>query len=188
MKRKGARERLLDTATQLFYDQGYNRTGINEILEKSGVAKASMYQHFRSKEDILMEYLKIMEARGNSNLKNSLEERPDGKETVLGIFDFVLDFFHQPQFRGCWSQNVISEVGNENEKIANEVRAQKNRFRRIVQSVVRDNLNVRDPEQLGTRIYLLYEAALADSQIFRQDWPIREARDMADTLIDISAE
>jgi len=51
------KERILETASHLFYEKGYNLTGINEIIEKAGVAKASLYSHFRSKEDICLAYL-----------------------------------------------------------------------------------------------------------------------------------
>ena len=55
---KAPKERILETAYKLFYAQGYNVTGINQILEESGVAKASLYQHFGSKEDLGIEYIK----------------------------------------------------------------------------------------------------------------------------------
>ncbi len=173
----------METATELFYEQGYNRTGINEILEKSGVAKASMYKHFRSKEEILLEYLKIMERTGDANLARSLAAKPKGEKQILGIFDFVLDFYNQPNYRGCWSQNVISEVPRDDEMILTEIREQKARFKSFVQKKVRENLQVKNPNQLGQRIFLLYEAALVDSQIFGADWPIKEAREMAKLMI-----
>jgi AcrR family transcriptional regulator len=52
-----AKERVVDTAARLFYDQGYTATGINQIIGEAGVAKASLYQVFRSKEALLLEYL-----------------------------------------------------------------------------------------------------------------------------------
>ncbi|MFT6754704.1 MAG: AcrR family transcriptional regulator, partial [Urechidicola sp.] len=52
MRKQGVKERIIATASDLFYNQGYNQTGINQIISEAGVAKASLYQHFRSKEDI----------------------------------------------------------------------------------------------------------------------------------------
>ena len=96
------RERLIETASQLFYEKGYNRTGINEILDKSQVAKASMYQHFRSKEEICLAYLQKMDQAFIRDLKAFLEQKPQGRERVLGLFEFLRNFYLQDGFRGCW--------------------------------------------------------------------------------------
>ena len=53
MEKKGAKERIIDAASHLFYFEGYNQTGINQILKESGASKDSMYRHFSSKEDVL---------------------------------------------------------------------------------------------------------------------------------------
>lgn len=57
MKEQSVRERIIDTASRLFYFNGYNQTGVNQIIKEASVAKASLYQHFRSKEDIAVVYL-----------------------------------------------------------------------------------------------------------------------------------
>ena len=58
MEKKGAKERIIDAASHLFYFEGYNQTGINQILKESGSSKDSMYRHFSSKEEIAVTYLK----------------------------------------------------------------------------------------------------------------------------------
>ena len=59
MKKKSIRDAIVNTAARLFYKQGYSNTGINQIIEEAKIAKSSLYQHFRSKEDLLMAYLKV---------------------------------------------------------------------------------------------------------------------------------
>ena len=59
MKKKSIRDAIVNTAARLFYKQGYSNTGINQIIEETKIAKSSLYQHFRSKEDLLMAYLKV---------------------------------------------------------------------------------------------------------------------------------
>jgi len=113
MKRRPVKDRLIKTASKLFYEQGYNRTGINEILKESGVAKASMYQHFRSKDEIGVAYLKNMEIGLMQGLEELLATKEKGKESVLGLIDFVQQFYEQDNFRGCWCQNTISEIPKE---------------------------------------------------------------------------
>ena len=62
------RKRIIDTASRLFYQQGYTATGINQIIEEADISKASLYQHFKSKEDLLLEYLEIVSAQTMLNL------------------------------------------------------------------------------------------------------------------------
>ena len=67
MKKLGVKDRIVETASDLFYHNGYNQTGINQIIAEAGVAKASMYQHYRSKEDIAVAYLRKRHINWNSN-------------------------------------------------------------------------------------------------------------------------
>lgn len=183
MTKLPVKERLVKTATRLFYEKGYNSTGINEILRESGVAKASMYQHFRSKEELCVAYLQYMDEVMMNDLQGFLDSIPQGPERMLGIMDFVLEFFQRDYYRGCWCLNTISEIPKSNELLIEEIRAQKQGFRDFLLSLVEENLQAAQPEILADRLYLLYEAALMESQVFMADWPIEEARAMYERLI-----
>lgn len=183
MAKLPVRERLIETASDLFYSQGYNRTGINEILEKSGVAKASMYQHFRSKEDICLEFLKRMDRGLMEKLQKKVESYPRGSRRVLSLFDFLNDFFNEEGFRGCWCLNTVSELPKDDEKIMAEIRLQKNRFRTWIEKLVVDSGLKQNSKELANKIYLLYEGAIAESQVHMEDWPIQEAKSMAKALL-----
>ncbi len=182
-KRLPVKERLVQTASELFYEKGYNRTGINEILEKAEVAKASMYQHFRSKEEICLAYLQRKDAEFIQELKSSLNDKREGKDRVLGLFDFLRDFYYQDGFRGCWCLNTVSEIPKDDEEINGEIKKQKNNFRAFIQRVVKENLQVDNEKRLADRLYLLYEGAIAESQVHMEVWPIEEARQMAQMMI-----
>ncbi len=177
------KERLVQTASELFYEKGYNRTGINEILEKSEVAKASMYQHFRSKEEICLAYLQRMDAEFISDLKGYLESKSEGKERVIGLFDFLKEFYYRDGFRGCWCLNTVSEIPKDDEQINGEIKKQKNNFRAFIRKVVRENLQVDNEKRLADRLYLLYEGAIVESQVHMEVWPIEEARQMAQIIM-----
>ncbi len=183
MVRLPVRNRLIETASKLFYEQGYNRTGINEILEKSGVAKASMYQHFRSKEEIGVEYLKYMEKEMMDDLNEFLGERKKGRDRVLGIFDFVHHFYNTDTFRGCWCQNTMSEIPKGDKVMGSEIREQKDRFRAYLGNLVEEDLGIED-SRVVDRIYLMYEVALNESQLYMEDWPIIQAREMVENILD----
>ena len=82
-----APERLINTASDLFYQNGYNNTGINEVIKKAKVAKASLYSHFKTKDDLCLAYLQNKEDKFLNELKASLKGKPKGKLQILGLFD-----------------------------------------------------------------------------------------------------
>ena len=181
------KERILETASDLFYEKGYNLTGINEIIEKAGVAKASLYSHFRSKEDICLAYLIRMDGVLIKDLKTFLAEKQEGKERILGIFDFLRHFYEREGFRGCWCLNTISEIPRDNVRIKGEIVRQKKSFLTLLENIVRTNLpeyNEQAVASLSRRIYLLYEGAIAESQLQDQLWPIQEAREIIEGMLE----
>ena len=179
------RERIIQTASALFYKQGYNRTGINEIIAQAEVAKASLYAHFKSKDDLCLAYLQRMQGGLLANLKKFLKGYGIGKDRVLGIFDFLEDFYHTDGFRGCWCLNTISEIPKDNERIQKEIITQKRNFKRLIQEVVMQNLpdTMEKSIERSTRIYLLYESAIMESQLQGSPWPIHEAKRMAEVFL-----
>lgn len=182
MKKQPVRERLIQTATDLFYHQGYNRTGINEILEKSGVAKASMYQHFRSKEEIGVEFLKEKQVEMNQQLGEYLDQTPPGLERLTALFDFLLLFYNHKGFRGCWCLNTLAEVSTDDNNLLNEIHRQKKELRSFMHVLAKENLPEENENEVGDALYLLFEAALAESFVHRSDWPIKKGKLLAERL------
>jgi AcrR family transcriptional regulator len=97
-----ARERILRTASVLFYRQGINRTGIDQIIAESGVAKASFYHSFRSKELLIVEYLTTEAAAATEFLS--------GKAEVMAPFDFLETTILRGEFMGCPFANALAEL------------------------------------------------------------------------------
>ena len=177
------RERLIATASRLFYEQGYNRTGINQILQESGVAKASMYDHFRSKEEICVAYLQQMDEQFVHNLSQFTAQRVQGVNRVLAVFDFLEEFYNAENFRGCWCLNTMAEIPLEDERIKLEIRKQKQSLREMIQKLVTENIDTEEKEQLSDQLYLLYEGALMESYLYADHWPIKLVKQMAAKLI-----
>ncbi|MEV4157216.1 TetR/AcrR family transcriptional regulator [Nocardia salmonicida] len=101
-----ARERLLDTATRLFYTEGVHTVGIDRIIAEAGIAKATFYRHFKTKEDLVVAYLQREYARQ----RDALESVPgDGFATITTIFDTLSDISCGPGFRGCPFLNAAVE-------------------------------------------------------------------------------
>lgn len=183
MRKKVVKDKLVETATRLFYTQGYNRTGINQILEEAGVSKAGMYQNFRSKEEICVAYLQRMDEQLMVDLRKFIADRSDEPKPALLLFDFLQNFFETDQYRGCWCLNTVSEIPKDDITVMQEIRSQKNNFKDYVETLIDPNLPAQERTARAEMVFLLWEAALAESQVHMQSWPIGRAREMAEKML-----
>jgi AcrR family transcriptional regulator len=108
----GARERILEAAYDLFSRHGLQAVGINTIIEQSGVAKRTLYRHFASKDDLIVEFLRLREERWTKDwLQGEVERRAVlPEERLLAIFDVFHDWFQQDDLEGCSFINVLLEI------------------------------------------------------------------------------
>jgi len=177
------KERLISTASDLFYQNGYNNTGINEIIEKAQVAKASLYSHFKTKDDLCIAYLQYREDRFMDDLKAALKEKPEGKLQLLGLFDHMRDVYRQDDFKGNCSTNILAEVSKNNTKIREEVMKHKANLKHYVHELVKKNTTTKQPEKLANKLFLLHQGALTQSYVQQDSWPIKEAKDIAMSML-----
>ena len=178
MKKLGVKERIIETASDLFYYQGYNQTGINQIIAEAGVAKASMYQHFRSKEDIAVAYLVKRHGMWMGKLNDCVSRNKTSKNKVIGCFDYLIEWLTEVNFRGCGWQNIITDLPVGNDKIKSQAVYHKNELRRWIQDLLRqeDQFAKEDVDELGDEVMILIEGAIILSQIQKDNWPILSAK------------
>src|SRR6202007_939037 len=100
-RRTSARERLLAAADELFYENGINLVGIDRIIEHAGVAKASLYDCFGSKEELVRAYLQERSEARRARLHERLARLEDPIDQILAIFDLLAELSAQPDYRGC---------------------------------------------------------------------------------------
>lgn len=178
MKKQNVRERIIEAASQLFYFDGYNQTGINRIIEEAGVAKASMYQHFRSKEDIAVVYLQRRHTMWMGSLNDCVSKQKSPHKKVLGCFDYLIDWLKDVDYRGCGWQNIITDLPKDQQKIRDQAVYHKNELREYIHNLLKqeDQYTNRQAEQLGDEVLVLIEGAIILSQIQQSDWPIKSAK------------
>jgi AcrR family transcriptional regulator len=179
MKTSFVRNQIIETASRLFYKQGYNATGINQIIQEAGVAKASLYQHFHSKEDLLAEYLTARSIETNNALKNEVEKFTTPKEKALALFDFLVELSSKPDYYGCNFLNIVSELPVDNARIREIIKKQKN----DVRAIFADILKPVKKERLADELYMLFDGALITNKVHGNAWPIKTARDIAEKII-----
>ena len=181
------RNSILDTASRLFYIQGYNATGINQIIEEADVAKASLYQHFKSKEDLLIAYLEIMFEKTMSHFRHVASTKVEAKDKISAIFDFLYQNSNSKQFHGCQFLNIAGEIPIENSRVYDVIRLQKNGLRALFAEILKsDSLRedeIERSESLADGIYLLFDGAIMSCKVFGNSWPVIAAQKSALKLL-----
>jgi AcrR family transcriptional regulator len=108
-----ARERLLQAADELFYAEGIRACGIERILQESGVGRASFYRHFQSKDDLVVEVLRVRDARWRAWLEEAVTARGlPAADRPAAVFDALGERFARPDFRGCAFINTMVEAAD----------------------------------------------------------------------------
>jgi AcrR family transcriptional regulator len=180
--RKSARERLLEAANELFYAEGVQTVGIDRVIEKAGVAKASLYNTFGSKEELVKAYLESRHAGTTARLRAAVERESEPRIRLLAVFDAQAEFFSQPGFRGCAFNSASAEAprGGLIERAADDYRAD---IRGLFADLATD-AGVRDPDGLARKLQLLYDGAGMAARMDRDPSIAVDARTAAETLID----
>jgi AcrR family transcriptional regulator len=108
-----ARQRILDTSYELFSRRGIRAVGIDEVIERAGVAKATLYRHFPSKDHLVLAALELREQRWTHGYVEAEAERrgETPEERLLAIFDVYEEWFHEDDFEACTFVNVMLEMG-----------------------------------------------------------------------------
>ena len=174
---KKVKERIIDTAHELFYNQGYCNTGINQVIEEAQVAKASLYQHFPSKEDLCISYLQHRASK--STFRETVGAASTREEAINKAYEYLTDYLTNGNFRGCAFQNIVSEVKpQEDVRILAEVKRVKSVLRDFFHQIVaQDPENITAEEkQLGDQLLVLSEGAIITYQIHQELWPVEAAR------------
>jgi AcrR family transcriptional regulator len=169
------RERILEKTFTLFHKQGYNATGINQIIEEAKVAKASFYQHFKSKEDLCVAFLDQRHVFWFDELKKFTSKEKDPKSKVTASLDFLIYMNEKENFRGCSFLNILSEIQSDNVKILNVIQNHKSDLRNYFNEILGDTL-------LSDHVYLLFESCIVESQLFKSNQLITQTRKIIETL------
>ncbi|WP_394972777.1 TetR/AcrR family transcriptional regulator [uncultured Croceitalea sp.] len=170
------RSRILKTASHLFHIQGYNSTGINQIIEEASVAKGSFYYNFKSKEEVCIAFLNARHAYWFESLKNYIELKKNEEQPILLAFDFLIEMNVKENFRGCSFLNILSEIPSDNSKILKVIQNHKKDLRQYIASLVNNN-------KVSDHIYLLFESSIIESQLYRGQWPIKKSKKIVKHLI-----
>jgi AcrR family transcriptional regulator len=176
---RGARERILRAANELFYEQGINSTGIEQLAEAAHVSKRTLYQHFASKDELIVEYLRRINSQRLPDLIDLLADTGlTARERLLGVYDTGGD-------GGCPFVNATAELPDVTHPGRAVCEENKSAFIATLISLAAE-AGARTPDALGRHLALLYDGAMAQRRTLNSDEPRRQARAAAAALIDLA--
>jgi len=176
-----ARQRLLAAANELFYEEGVNTVGIDRIIERAGVAKASLYNTFGSKDALVRAYLQGRHEERRARILGRIASSPTAQEKILGVFDEMHERASMPGFKGCAFVRASAETreGSCVKSVCEESRAW---LLGLLRSLAKD-CGARDPETLSRQLVLLYDGAAVAAQMDGDTGAARAARSVAEQLL-----
>ena len=182
-KRPSARERLLAAADELFYAEGVHTVGIDRIIERAGVAKASLYSSFGSKEELVRAYLEGRHEIRRKRMLAGLQRFDNPRDRLLGVFDVLAELTATPGFRGCAFYNASAESvaqGGAVEQVSNANRAW---TRGLFTELARD-AGVPDPAALADQLMIVYDGTSVGARMDKTPDAARVARMMAAQMLE----
>jgi AcrR family transcriptional regulator len=178
------RERLLDAANELFYAEGVHTVGIDRVLERAGVAKASLYGTFGSKDELVRAYLEERSRRRQERITTRIARHDDPRARILGIFELLGETARETSFRGCAFVNACAEGPSGPSTPARQVSSKQRAWTRDLFVRLATDLGARDPARLGRRLSLLYDGALVTAWMDSDPEAPLVAREVAESLLD----
>ncbi|WP_421833050.1 TetR/AcrR family transcriptional regulator [Acinetobacter baumannii] len=187
MNDKTARQKILDAAATLFYNDGITATGINTVTAKADVAKMSLYNNFSSKGELVDAYIAARHQEWLDLYQKRLEKTKTAKEAILAVFDAYQDhaeFAYEKGFRGCGLLNAAAEFPA-NSSGRNAVRQHKEQ----VEAIVAEHLNrlLKDSQRvsyIASQLSFLLEGSMARAGLDGSSRQLQLARQMAEDILD----
>lgn len=171
------RQRVLETAARLFYAEGIRGVGIDRIIAESGVAKASFYRHFPSKDELVLAFLRLRHERWMHWFTSALEAACAQRGPALVRAAEVLQqWFEQPDFRGCAFINTLAEGGLSGEAIG-LVQSHKDELADCLQALAqRAGHAPQAAARLAEQALIVVEGAIVRAQMTGNAQPAQTAR------------
>jgi AcrR family transcriptional regulator len=184
-----ARQRIVTTALDLFYRQGYLATGINQVIGESKVSKNTFYYYFPSKDDLCVTYLQERHKVWMGWLLDLLAAKPTPHKKLMGLFEFLDKWLRECDFRGCAFLNIATEVPDVNHRIRKEVILHKDALRKLFHHLLSDLKKTGgeyadiDVPLLSDFLYVLFEGTISSCQNYCDAGLVDKARKSFDKML-----
>jgi AcrR family transcriptional regulator len=178
-----AQDRLLAAANELFYEEGVHTVGIDRVIERAGVAKASLYSTFGSKEELVRAYLQRRSEIRQRRIAERIARHDDPRDRILAVFDIMSELAGDPAFRGCAFMKAIVEGPHRESKVTRVCAAARAWTLGLFADLARE-AGAADPERLAEQLVVLYDGGTMGAAVDHDPAAVRTARAMAEILLD----
>jgi AcrR family transcriptional regulator len=187
MRESAARTRILDVASRLFYEQGYNSTGINQIIDEAMIARGSLYKHFASKRDLLSAYIQKAAESYFAELEKFLAPVKDPKQKILAFFDYRLERQLRSNFGGCEFIKISAEVPKNDLEAFELIREQKDRLKIYIRNILNQfelsKNSALTKEMLAEILFLILEGSTVTASVYKNVESIKNAKKIIKKLM-----
>ena len=174
VQRSSARERILEVASALFYAEGIHAVGVDRVAQDSDVAKATLYQQFRSKEDLVAAYLRPRSAHWRRHVAEPVLSRAGSPaDRVARVFDLLGRGLSAPDYRGCPFINAAAEYPGREGPVARAIQSYRGEVRRLFLDLVAELPSSPRRSELVDQLVLVYDGAMISAEL---DWNARPQR------------
>ncbi len=181
---RSRREQLVDTALDLFSREGYHATGIDRILAEAGVAKMTLYNHFKSKDELILAALRRRDEEFRNWFMRDVEQRArTPRARLLAVFDSLGAWFDNPKFSGCSFINAAAEFGSPDDPIHGACAEHQHLVLGYLTALARA-AGAKDPDGLAEGLMLLMEGAIVMRHVACRRDAAKKARAAAQVLVD----
>ena len=161
----GKRQHVVDTAYALFKQGGFHATGIDRIIAEADIAKMTMYRHFPSKDELIVEVLDYRAGRFDRQLDRLEQEGITPEQKIGKIFDWHERWFRSVDFHGCLFAHALAEFGDSGHPVFKAVARQKNGLRSRMQAILEEVMPPDRAEGAAAALLMLIEGATLMAQM-----------------------
>jgi AcrR family transcriptional regulator len=181
MSDEQARAAALDAADRLFYEPGIRAVRMEELRDQSGVSLKRLYKLFPNKDRLAEEALRRREAAFVAALRAYTETRRSPRARVLSLFDFLAEWFAEPEFRGCAFINAFGEMSSTSPCVLAAAQSQKRSLRTLVGELIKP---AGGPAALADQVTMLFNGAIVSASMLGDEGAARHAKQAARALLD----
>ncbi|MCW7474387.1 AcrR family transcriptional regulator [Leptospira levettii] len=192
MKKEPTKLRLLAVSRNLFLKQGYSETGLNQIVDEAKTVKASLYQHFSSKEELGKEVLKIYSDENLNLLKTLMKRNPKPLDFIRAWVRILSREARMSQLFGCGMANFRAQINSEEVHIRSEIERIANQTIECLSEFLQNSIQNGyiskkvDPNSLAKQLFIVYEGVLQSYRLLDDKKSLDELYKIAENLIPVS--
>lgn len=177
------RDKILETASNLFYAQGVRAVGVDLVVEKAGVAKTSLYRHFGTKDDLVAAFLEREDVNFWGVWDRVAARHPnDARAELDAQLEWIGERAGKPDYRGCPQINVAAEFPEEAHPARKVATAHKQEMRRRLKGIA-ERLKVGAPDDLAGQLTVLINGAFVSTSVFKPGEAVPLLHRAADAFI-----